>query len=189
MKRRRSNIVPQRRRIFLGCEGDSERGYGALLRRLLEEQRCDVFLNVVLLKPGGGDPLALIQRAQRRLADSKRRGEPPYLHRAVLLDNDNLDPSSGRAQELRALANELQIHLIWQSPCHEAFLLRHIGGCHRLRPPSTSLALSQLQQRWPGYEKGLSALQLAQRIGAEEIRRASHVEPDLAEFLRQIGFG
>jgi hypothetical protein len=49
--------------VFLGCEGESERGYGILIRQLLNEQRKDIFLDVVLLKPGGSDPLALLERA------------------------------------------------------------------------------------------------------------------------------
>jgi len=65
--RRRRLFIPQRRRIFLGCEGESERGYGALIGRLLESQRRDVHLQVVLLKPGGGDPLALIEQARKRI--------------------------------------------------------------------------------------------------------------------------
>jgi hypothetical protein len=36
MSRRRATIPP-RQRIFLGCEGESEQGYGALLSRLAEE--------------------------------------------------------------------------------------------------------------------------------------------------------
>jgi hypothetical protein len=33
MIRRRRLLIRQRRRIFLGCEGESERGYGALIGR------------------------------------------------------------------------------------------------------------------------------------------------------------
>jgi hypothetical protein len=35
MMRRRRLLIPQRRRIFLGCEGESERGYGALIGRFV----------------------------------------------------------------------------------------------------------------------------------------------------------
>jgi hypothetical protein len=31
--------IRQRRRIFLGCEGEGERSYGALLIRLVEKRR------------------------------------------------------------------------------------------------------------------------------------------------------
>jgi hypothetical protein len=78
MKRPRRPFIPQRRRVFFGCEGDSERGYGGLIGRLLEEQRRDIHLDVTLLKPGGGDPLALVERAIKYIRDSERKWEAPY---------------------------------------------------------------------------------------------------------------
>ncbi len=62
MKRRRATI-PVRRRIFLGCEGESEQGYGALLARLAEDCGLDLAFQPVLLRPGGGDPLDLVSLA------------------------------------------------------------------------------------------------------------------------------
>jgi hypothetical protein len=73
MMRRRRSLIPQRRRIFLGCEGESERAYGALVGRLLEKRRRDRHLDVVLLRPGGGDPLALLELAIKRIADGNGR--------------------------------------------------------------------------------------------------------------------
>ena len=88
MRRPRRPFIRPRRRVFLGCEGESERGYGALLRRLLEVHRQDVHLDVVLLRPGGGDPLALVELARRLIDESERKREAPYSLRAVLLDSD-----------------------------------------------------------------------------------------------------
>jgi hypothetical protein len=88
--RRRRLIIPQRRRVYLGCEGESERGYGARIGRLLGNRRRDVHLHVDLLRPGGGDPLALIDLARRRIAEGERKSESPYVHRAVLMDSDRL---------------------------------------------------------------------------------------------------
>jgi hypothetical protein len=63
---RRRPTIPQRRRIFLGCEGESERSYSALLNQVaLEERNLHIALDVELLRPGGGDPLALVQLACR----------------------------------------------------------------------------------------------------------------------------
>jgi hypothetical protein len=39
--------------------GESEQSYGALLARIVGQQKTDFFLDTVLLRPGGGDPLAL----------------------------------------------------------------------------------------------------------------------------------
>lgn len=146
MKRFRRNLIPQRRRVFLGCEGESERGYGARIRQLLELQRQDVHLDVVLLRPGGGDPLTLVERAQRRLMNSRRRQEPPYVIRAVLLDADRLGESAERDARMRELAVHENITLIWQNPCHEALLLRHFPDCQALRPPTVAHAMEELRQ-------------------------------------------
>jgi len=54
--RRRHATIPLRRRIFLGCEGESEQGYGALLSRIAEEHGLHLAPQILLLRPGGGDP-------------------------------------------------------------------------------------------------------------------------------------
>jgi hypothetical protein len=86
--RRHRLARPQRRPVFLGCEGDSERAYGALISRLYEEHRRDLYLDTVLLKPGGGDPLTLVERACHRIVENERKRDIRYAVRAVLLDTD-----------------------------------------------------------------------------------------------------
>lgn len=64
---RRRNYIAPRTPIFLGCEGESERGYGALLNRFIHElPEIHIHIHTELLQPGAGDPLALIQRAVRK---------------------------------------------------------------------------------------------------------------------------
>jgi hypothetical protein len=195
MKRSRRPSVPLRRRVFLGCEGSRERAYGVQLRHLLEE-RCriekrgqNVDLDVVLLKPGGGDPLAPVERTLRQIADSVRKGERPYAVVALLLDADKLGQAPDRDTQMRKLAAAEKLKLIWQDPCHEALLLRHLDGCRNLRPPTTQEAMLQLERRWPEYTKGMPALQLGQRIDSRAVSQALQVEPDLAAFLGDIGLG
>jgi hypothetical protein len=79
------------------------------------------------------------------------------------------------------------LQLIWQRPCHEAVLLRHLDGCSQQRPPSTALAGQRLANRWPGYAKAMPAVRLAERLDRVAITRASAVEPELAVLLREIG--
>lgn len=55
-----------RRSIFIGCEGESERGYVAFLGRLAEQVGLAVHLDPVVLQPGGGDPLAIVELAVKR---------------------------------------------------------------------------------------------------------------------------
>ena len=188
MKRRLRLVIPQRRRIFLGCEGESERGYGAHIGRLLENRRRDMHLHVVLLKPGGGDPLALVELAQRRIAEGERKTESPYVHRAMLIDADRLGQAPLRDAQIAPIAQASRIRIIWQRPCHEALLLRHLEGCQQLQPPTSPQALAELRQRWPEYVKGMPALRLADRIDHDAILRALQVEAELGGFLSDIGY-
>jgi hypothetical protein len=185
---RRARVFrPQRKRVFLGCEGESERGYGTLLQRLLERQRQDIHLNVVLLQPGG-DPLEIVRLAQRRIAESERRGETPYVVRAVLLDADRCGQAPERDAQVAPIADAVRLRLIWQRPCHEAVLLRHLDGCQHLRPRTSSQAEQKLCQRWREYVKGMPAQRLEKQIGEEAVIRAASVEPELCDFLVAIGF-
>jgi hypothetical protein len=101
--RRRHATIPARRRIFLGCEGESEQGYGALLSRIAEEHGLHLAPQIVLLRPGGGDPLALVQLAVAKIReDERKRGE--FSIKAVLLDEDKLGQTLERDQLLYAEA-------------------------------------------------------------------------------------
>jgi len=188
MMRRRRPVIPQRRRVYLGCEGESERSYGALISRLLENRRHDMHLHLDLLRPGGGDPLALIELAQKRAAAGERKSESPYVRRAVLMDADRLGQSPPRDAQMLLIAQAAHIQIIWQRPCHEALLLRHLEGCQHLRPPTPMQALADLRQHWREYVKGMAAIQLSDRIDHAALRRALQVEPELADFLASIGY-
>jgi hypothetical protein len=185
MSRRRATIPP-RQRIFLGCEGESEQGYGALLSRLAEDIDLHLALQVTLLRPGGGDPLDLVALAAE-LSGRAERQRGGFRLKAVLLDGDKLGESPDRDQRMYQLAGANDLHLIWQEPCHEAMLLRHLPACRDLRPPTSAAALQELTRRWAEYRKPMPAMRLAVRIGRPEILQASAVEADLREFLRGCG--
>jgi hypothetical protein len=185
MKRRRA-LIPPRRRIFLGCEGESEQSYGSLLARVAEERKQHIALQVVLLRPGGGDPLGLVVLA----ADLSRRAEErrgPFFYKAIFLDRDKLGETPDRDKRLFTVADANQLHLVWQDPTHEAFLLRHLANCQNLRPRTAALATSELCKRWPGYRKPMTVIELAERIGAAEVQRACTVTPELEELLVACG--
>ncbi len=185
---RRRPARPQRRPVFLGCEGESERGYGRLLGRLREELRSDLHLAATLLRPGGGDPLALVELACQKIAHDESNRQIRYSIRAILLDSDTLGQDQQRDERMFRLAHKESLRLIWQEPYHEALLLRHLDGCQTLRPQSSAAALTELTRRWPDYTKGSSADQLLRRIGIQQIATAASVEPELRDFLRDIGF-
>ncbi|MEA2998982.1 MAG: hypothetical protein QOK17_815 [Sphingomonadales bacterium] len=173
--------------MFVGCEGESEQGYAALLARLIDEARLAVHLDAVLLQPGGGDPLAIVERAATRADEREGRRGDPYVRRFVILDDDKLDQTPQRDQRIAGVAANSGLHLIWQSPCHEAVLLRHLEGCAQLRPPSTAIAGQQLVARWPGYQKAMPAVRLAERLDRAAVTRAATVEAELSVLLQEIG--
>jgi hypothetical protein len=184
MSRARYPKIPQRRRVFLGCEGESERGYGGVLRWFLDSAGAHVHLE--LKKLGGGDPLAQFEKARKFIEWDWKLGNYYEIH-AVLLDTDKLGAASGRDAQIQELIRATRIIPIWQRPCHEAFLLRHLLGCEQRQPLGSADAIAQLRREWPDYEKGLSAMELAERIGEQQIRQAMAVEPELADFLRSLG--
>lgn len=124
MKYRRPQI-PQRMPIFVGCEGQSEGGYAALLQGFAREQDVSVHLQIKILAPGAGDPLARVQKAIQEIEKLKRTRIAPE-KRFILLDEDQAIRDPDRARAARSTAESNGIHLVWQRPCFEAFLLRHL---------------------------------------------------------------
>lgn len=181
--RRRRPYIPQRRRIFLGCEGLSEHGYATLLARLAREHNgIHVHIHVEQLQPGAGNPVALIARAEQMIAHNERVREP-FEIKAILLDR--AEAHINAAAEARAVQIGIQ-HIIWQTPDHEAVLLRHLPGCQNLQPPAGT-SMAALRRLWADYEKGRTAQQLGERIAMEQIRQACMVEERLRAFLTAVG--
>lgn len=185
MRYRRSRIS-QRAPIFLGCEGESEQAYGQLLNDLLQAFQLPVHLEVVNLSPGAGDPLARLRRANQVIARRRIR-RSDFVSRAILMDSDQVERDSERRIEAERFAGELAIRIIWQEPCHEALLLRHLEGFAQHRPPTSAGAATLLAGVWPQYKKPMTKTLLSRRIGLTEVLRAAAVETELAAFLREIG--
>jgi RloB-like protein len=182
--RTRRPFIPQRKPIFIGCEGESEQGYAGYLQDLIHEAGLHVHLNIEVLK--AGDPLARLELAVRKL-DHLRKTRGNFTDRFVFLDTDQLDLSVDRAHRARQLAAENGIKVIWQNPCFEAVLLRHFVGRTTHRPPTNQLAESALLQLWPQYLKPMSRAELAMKLNHEAVTRAAGVEADLSTLLRCIG--
>lgn len=171
---------------IFGCEGESEQAYGQLLNDLLQDARLPVHLEVVNLSPGAGDPFARLRRADQEIARRRQR-RSDFVSKVVLMDSDQLDGDAHRRFEVERLAGKLAIRIIWQEPCHEAMLLRHLEGFTRHRPPTGGVATALLLSAWPQYEKPMTRVRLARRIGLADVLRAATVESVLGGFLREIG--
>jgi len=181
----RRPTIPQRRRIFLGCEGESERSYMELLRRIVEQRHRKVHLDAVLL--GGGDPLKMVETAA--VQHRRRVGRGQYVYRAILLDADKLGQARERDERADRLAAKEGFELIWQEPCHEAFLMLHLADGTVSRPQTTMDANRALRRLWPTYEKPLPATRLAERIDRPAVIRARAIHAGLRILLEKIDFG
>ena len=183
--RQRAHHRPERKPIFVGCEGQSEVGYIAFISDLAENARLPVFIKPVLLSPAG-DPLARVEKAIR-LIDNNRRKRIAYVERFILMDNDQIALVPDRAEKARELAKEHRISIIWQRPCHEAILLRHFAGHEAKRPTTSAGSGRQLLKLWPVYKKPMSRGSIANILDHDAVRRAGTVEQELKAFLVAVG--
>jgi hypothetical protein len=176
----RRPFLQQRRRIFIGCEGESERSYIALVQRLLGNEAAFHLVSPVL---NGGDPLATVESANKAVRKEVQHQRGVFIEKYILLDRDLWGRSIDRDQQALALARKSDYRLIWQEPCHEAMLLRHLQNCQARRPSSSPLAMQALLREWPTYEKNAGASVLAQRIDLPALQRAAAVEAELRHLL------
>ena len=130
MIRRRPSFIPQRRPVYIGCEGKSEASYAGLLQDMLRDADLAVHLVIDELGRGAGDPLARIDMALQHLAHLRRTRTAPD-ERFALLDADQAVRDPQRAERARRSAADNNITIIWQDPCFEAVLLRHLEGIRR----------------------------------------------------------
>jgi hypothetical protein len=183
--RRLGHLRPLRKRIFVGCEGRSEESYIALIRTFAEAKQLPIHLEIKNLAPAG-DPLDRLNTAIKCIARLERNREK-FATRFVILDDDQNDLTPQRTEKAKELAIKHSISLIWQSPCHEAMLLRHFENHGNDQPQSTPIAKQQLKALWPEYVQGMERLDLAKRLDFASVASAAAVEHDLAKFLKQIG--
>jgi len=176
-------VIERRARIFLGCEGESEQGYGAFLQRLTDAHELKVHIAVTNLQPAG-DPLKLAKKAVLKSAQEASKGG--FIAKAIMLDTDRLADLRDGGREARELLSREGFITIWQRPDHEGFLFRHFQGRERHDPhPGSSMAA--LQRVWPGYHKNMPAVDLRAKLDLDDVLRAAGVETELMKLLRVIG--
>ncbi len=185
--REAKHMMVRRSPVFLGCEGESEQAYGQVLGDIVRQKLNSVHLEVVLIGEGAGSPLAKIKKAIKRI-ENLERTRSRFWRKALLIDSDLAEINKPQANEAKQLADHNCIRLIWQTPCHEAFLLRHLPGCNQHRPPTSAIAKANLCAEWEEYTKPMNRLRLAKRLDESRIREAMSVEPELHSFLADIGW-
>lgn len=177
--------IPQRLRIFIGCEGASERGYAAWLQRLADGAGLHVFLDSVVAGGGGGDPLTIVRESAKE-AERRQRARGSYHEKWVILDEDKIGVTPERDAELWRISQKKGFFILLQQWEHEALLLRHFPNCGTLRPPAGA-ATARLLQDWPTYTKPQTAIQIQAKLSLEDARRATNFEGKLLELLKSIG--
>tara|TARA_R110002074_G_scaffold348310_1_gene518768 strand:+ start:1070 stop:1642 length:573 start_codon:yes stop_codon:yes gene_type:complete len=184
----RRQKVRRRRRLFVGCEGESEQGYAALLQRFSDEQGGAVHAESRVV-PRAGDPLAIVERAIEMAAQGERGSKPAYSVRFLMLDTDLLGNNPGRDAQIDGLVERHNFVLLRQNCCFEAFLLRHFVGHANDEPPTAAIALTRLQAVWPQYKKGFPAQELRKQIALEDVQRAAQSprNADFSSFLDAMG--
>lgn len=176
--------IPRRKRIFVGCEGESEQGYAAMLQRYADERAAAVHADAKVITRAG-DPLALVRRTVELVAQGERGSKPAYTDRFLLLDTDRIGQNPDRDAQIPRLIARHRLVLVRQNCCFEATLLRHLDGHENDSPPSAAIALTRLQNAWPGYKKGLPAQELQKRISLEDVQLAAQ-NPRNADFQALI---
>jgi hypothetical protein len=183
MNKPRRAIVLQRVPVFIGCEGQSERGYAGLLMKIIRQGQLSFHLHIEDLGLGSGDPHARIQKAAKKIKHTEER-RTRFAGRFVLLDKDQAEMDPQKAQSAQNLAQQKGISIIWQDPCFEAVLLRHLPNCSTRRPATTQIAKDDLVKEWPDYNKGMPTASLEKRIDTAALARVATVEPALGALLR-----
>jgi len=177
---------PQLKRVFLGCEGDSERSYGAWLQAVAEDYKIPVPVDTYPDIGGGNQPCDIIERCISEMLQREAR-YGSYFSRAILLDSDNIDNDPNRNYAAIQQAETQNVKILLQVFEHEAFLLRHIAG-HEHTRPNKGEGRTALQTAWPEYRRKFGKVQLYDKFVLEDLRRVCTIEAELREFLRSISF-
>lgn len=177
------NLIEQRVRIFLGCEGESEQGYGRILQEFADDAGLHVHLVIKNLQPAG-DPLSLARRAVRLSGNEARKAS--LAGKAIIFDADRLDGSTERGRKALKLLGQEEFIVVLQRPDHEGLLLRHFAGHEHDDPPSGH-SMNRLKALWPEYHKNMSAADLRQQLSLESVIRVAEVAAELRLLLKAIG--
>lgn len=178
----RRSVRRQKLPVLLFCEGESELGYGKFLN--IVAARSDRPLHFISENLRGGNSETLVLRALKKIENTPRYRN--ISHRALILDSDRPSENSGSHQSAITIANNNRIILLWQRPCHEAFLVRHFARYQSHEPPTAEIAFQLLKSEWPNYRKGLQGSEYAACLSEKNIQISRETFTEYDEFLKSI---
>lgn len=164
--------VPRRKRFFIGCEGESEQGYAALLQSFINQKGLALHIDAKVLTKAG-DPLARAKRAIAEISQGERGSKPSYAGRFLIFDTDVIGQTPDRDARMVQIARDSGLILVRQERCFESVLLRHFSGHENDNPSTSAEALNRLTQIWPEYRKGASAQDLAKRLQLVDAQKSA----------------
>ena len=122
--------IKNRRRIFVGVEGKSEKSFVAWIQNLCDEAELRVHLDIWVA--GGGDTKNILNLSIKRM-NRLKRDKGDFDAALILIDHDHLENDLAADQELVALIKSKDIEMIWQKPNLEGVLFRlHEGNENRI---------------------------------------------------------
>lgn len=180
---RQRRLVPRRKRIFVGAEGEGERSLAQWLGKLCDEQGLLLRLDVVIA--GGGDTRRVVEHAvdRRRRRNESRNRDTGAL---VFLDADRLaqDRTAGRDPETVKGRGDLK--LVYLTPNLEGLLFRLHPG-REAQFLIAGDARARLERLWPEYDKPMPAEALRRRFNLDDLRRAARHDSYLRDTLNLLG--
>ena len=175
-------LVPQKKPIFIGTEGESDRAFAQLLQRWCDQEKLWVHLQI---KPAsGGDSAAVVEDIGRWLA--KNDSGKNYQARLVLLDRDRIEQDLRAGRNAQVVATRYKLEIVFQDPNLEGLLVRLHAGQEQRRIRASD-SESELRKMWPEYQKPPTAEQLRQRFTLDDVRRAATYDQHLRMLLEVIG--
>jgi len=175
--------IPQRTRVFVGCEGESEQGYSRFVAAVTVDRGKPFAIDSHILK--GGDPLSRIESAVKIIAqEMDKRGK--YEFKFVFQDADQSGLDADRDRQAADLARKHDILMIWQEPDHEGFVLLHFDHTERRHPTTKAQSMAAVKKVWSSYEKASTAKQYASKLGLADLARAGQRHAGLNELLTAL---
>lgn len=168
-----------RKRIFVGCEGQSEISFTAWIALICDAESLSVHLDRRDLR--GGDTLSLVEKAVKERKKGVAKGGQ-YRASAILLDADRLPADGRRADDAFQLAIKEGFEMIVLKPCLEGVLMRLHEPNVASQAATPADADHKLRRFWPDYVKPPNAQALKARFCLDDLARLAFRDDDIRRF-------
>ena len=179
--------ILQRKRIFIGGEGESEQSFIKWLYDLSNQECLHVHLHCQPL--GGGGYRTMLDRAvcaRRR----EERDRTKFKSSVLLVDGDRAarGDDGWTIDQLKQEASKQRFAVCVQNPNFEGLLIRMLTpGREKLQLEPVDVQ-RQLRALWPDYQKAADAQMLESKFSLNDLLRVASVDQALKSLLMMIGF-